>query len=373
MLFCERIQIKILILAQTPPPFHGQSIMQKIIVDVEWNWCKKRFIKLDLSNEINSVGKFKIIKLFKYCSVLNKLIKERFQGRIELVYYPPASPNKIAFYRDLLLIPFLKMIGGRLIFHFHSGGFDLLQKKLNFLELKLAKIIYHKPALAITLLPSLNQEVEWIKPERIVSIPNGIVDVFDQKRRKNNKDEFTILFVGNLIETKGVLDLIKAIILLKDNKSINLKIIGGWRDNIFMKIVSKVVDDNRLNDKIEFLGIKENEDKWKIFYESDIFCLPTYETEAMPITLIESMMFELPIITTNWRAIPDIVTDGEEGFLIPINTPQAIAEKIELLVNDKNMREQMGKKGREKFLKEYTIEKHLSRMEQAFKDVLADT
>lgn len=106
---------------------------------------------------------------------------------------------------------------------------------------------------------------------------------------------------------------------------------------------------------------------------ADIFCFPTYyPIENQPLVLLEAMLHSLPIISTNWRAIPDIITDGEEGFLVPINSPIDIAKKIELLSNDKDLREQMGKKGREKFLKEYTIEKHLARMEQAFKEVLAN-
>jgi len=164
---------------------------------------------------------------------------------------------------------------------------------------------------------------------------------------------------------------LKAIIFI--NSNVVLNILGAWHDEQIRKECISFIQSKSLEKFVKYVGVKYEEQKWFYYARANIFCLPTYETEAMPITLLEAMMFELPIITTNWRSIPDIVTDGEEGFLVPINSPKAIAEKIELLSNDKNLREQMGRKGREKFLKEYTIERHLSRMAQAFKEVLIDT
>lgn len=362
---------KVLLISQIPPPYHGQSIMQKYLSDAKWDWCNKKHIRLDFSENINEVGKFRIKKIYSLIKIVFKILLERINGRIDIVYYPPASPNKIAFYRDMFLLPFIRISSKEVIFHFHSGGFNLLPKKLNLLELIIAKIIYNKPTLAITLLLSLSKEVEWINPKRIINIPNGIVDVFDYQQKRNDNNYLSILFVGNLIEEKGILYLIEAINIIKsDSPIIKVNFIGGWRDKRLKELVETKILEENLSDIINVLGIKENDEKWNYFYTADIFCLPTYETEAMPVTLLEAMMFELPIITTNWRAIPDIVADGEEGFLVPIKSPEAIAEKIKILIKNPALCITMGKKGREKFLKEYTLEKHLEGMEIAFETLL---
>jgi len=360
---------KVLLLAQTPPPFHGQSIMQKYLVDDEWNWCKKEIIRLDFSENISIVGKFNISKLPKLINVILSLIKQRLINRIDIIYYPPSSPNKIPFYRDILLVPFIRIASKKVIFHFHSGGFNKLLDKLNSFEKKLAGLIYSNVDLAIVLLPSLKNEVEWIKPKKILSVPNGIEDCFEEpfNRIFNIDQNIKLLFVGNLKKEKGILDLLLAIKMLK---GVNLEVIGSWHNDYFKNECIKFIKDKCLEERVIFHGAKVDAEKWEIFKKADIFCLPTYETEAMPVTLIEAMMYKLPIITTNWRAIPDIVTDGVEGFLVPIKSANEIAAKIELLAKNKNLRDQMGEKGREKFLKEYTIENHLSKMEKAFKDLL---
>lgn len=339
--------------------------MQKLLVDAKWDWCDKRHIRLDFSDNINSVSKFKIIKIFILFRIMVQLLLVRCRGRIDVTYYPPAGPLKVPFYRDIVLLFIVKNISNKVVFHFHAGGFDQLNGRLNFIEKSIALKLYKEPDLAITLLPSLNNEIEWITPLRTVSIPNGIIDVYNTNTRKKNKLDITVLFVGNLVEKKGIEYLVQAYRLI-NNKKIKLKIIGGWRDFNLRKSIENEISKNRLNGRIEFLGVKEEEAKWKYFYEADIFCAPTFENEAQPLILIEAMMMELPIITTNWRSIPDIITDGKEGYLVPIRCSEAIAEKINILAENPYLRLEMGKNGREKYLKKFTLEKHLSNMESVF-------
>ncbi|GBD89456.1 putative glycosyltransferase EpsD [bacterium BMS3Abin04] len=82
------------------------------------------------------------------------------------------------------------------------------------------------------------------------------------------------------------------------------------------------------------------------------------------------MMFSLPIIATDWRGIPEIIEEGKNGFLVPVNDPDTTAEKIELLLKDSSLREIMGKKGREIFLEKFTLKKHLNKIEKVFKEII---
>lgn len=361
----------ILILAQTPPPFHGQSIMQNYLVNSSMPHFLKTHIRLELSEEIKDVGNKSLIKILKLISLILRLIIIRINKVFDIVYYPPAGPNKIPFYRDVLLLPFVKVLGKKKVFHFHAGGFNKLLEKLNPIEKIIAKRIYAHCDLAVVLLPSLVSEVEWIKPLRIISIPNGIQDTYSYNRAsiiENKSDEIRILFVGNLKIEKGIITLIESFGLIKNEAT--LDILGGWHNKSIREECLTIIHRNGLQDKIKFYGTETGKKKWQLFENADIFCLPTFENEAMPVTLLEAMMYELAIISTNWRGIPDIVTNGEEGFLVPIKSPESIAEKIKVLLNNPALRKQMGKKGREKFLREFTLDIHLAKMEQAFKETL---
>ena len=84
---------------------------------------------------------------------------------------------------------------------------------------------------------------------------------------------------------------------------------------------------------------------------------------------VEAMMFELPVVSTCWRGIPDIVEDGVTGFLTPIKDSAAVADRLALLLRDEQMRMSMGLKGRRRYLESFTIEKFVNQTESVVLEV----
>lgn len=87
-----------------------------------------------------------------------------------------------------------------------------------------------------------------------------------------------------------------------------------------------------------------------------------YHNECFSLVLLEAMEHGLPCISTTEGGIPGIVDDGKTGFLVPKHDVAALADKIQLLLNDSVLRSNMGKAGREKFEKEFTLEVFEKRM-----------
>ena len=81
-----------------------------------------------------------------------------------------------------------------------------------------------------------------------------------------------------------------------------------------------------------------------------------YHNECFPLVLLEAMMFSLPIISTSEGGIPDIVQNGETGFIVQKQNPEHLAEKILILINNPCKRKLMGVNGNEKFYKNYTLD-----------------
>lgn len=363
---------RVLVIAQTPPPFHGQSVMQQYLVDSKWDWCEKDFIRLDVSDDISNVGTFKIKKIVKLISIHKNLIKYRLRGKIDLIYYPPASPNRVPFYRDLLILPLARIISKKIIFHFHAGGFDKLYEKLNFVERRLANCIYKKPDASIVLLHFLKMDINWIKSKKVFVIPNGISlgqEGFDPSARK----KFEVLFVGNIQREKGPEDLLHAIYLLHQNEGISVrtKFLGGFRSEVYKQSIEKLISSLGIEHLVEFCGPITGKLKWKYYSEAKLFSLPTfYETEAMPVTFLEAMSAGLPVITTNWRANFDIIRENRNGLLVDINNPGQLANAIKTLLSHESLYQQVSENNRTDIL-HYTINRHLESMENAFKELLA--
>jgi glycosyltransferase involved in cell wall biosynthesis len=84
---------------------------------------------------------------------------------------------------------------------------------------------------------------------------------------------------------------------------------------------------------------------------------------------IEAMMFGLPVVATNWRGLPDIVVDGETGFLVPPKDAKSIAERLERLISDQDLRRIMGAAGRRRYEQNFTVEKFRNSMEEVLSAV----
>ncbi len=78
------------------------------------------------------------------------------------------------------------------------------------------------------------------------------------------------------------------------------------------------------------------------------------------------MSFRLPVVATRWRGIPEVVDDGVTGLLVPPKDPAALADRLEQLHSDPNLRTALGEAGREKFLREFTVGRYWQRMENIF-------
>lgn len=116
-----------------------------------------------------------------------------------------------------------------------------------------------------------------------------------------------------------------------------------------------------------FYGKKYNEDKKTFFENADIFIFPTLN-EAFGLVLLEAMQHHLPCVSTTEGGIPGIIDEDKTGFLVPKHDAETLAEKIQTLLSDADLRQRMGEAGREKFEKEFTLEVFEKRMAEILSD-----
>lgn len=156
-------------------------------------------------------------------------------------------------------------------------------------------------------------------------------------------DNVVITTVARLEPPKGLFVLLQAA-----SKVIHLfpkakfLIIG---DGTLRTLLEQKADELGLRDFLCFWGWQK--DVGRILAASDIFCLPSLR-EGLPISIAEAMTLEIPVVATNIDGIPEMVLDGITGFLVPPNDPDALADKLMLLLTESYKREQMGRLGRKR-------------------------
>jgi glycosyltransferase involved in cell wall biosynthesis len=287
--------------------------------------------------------------------------------------YPVAGPFLIPIIRDIIYLGFVRTLFDKIILEFSAAGISEYLESHSYFLRWVAKKIYNSDG-AFQKSKFNPADAKYFNAKQIYYIPNGIPDeastLHPIPRSKSLPVE--ILYIGIIRESKGVLILLEALAILRDRgKSVHGTFIGEFISNKAKRKIIKYISDNNLQTVVTLPGVKTGNDKWQYFMKSDIFCFPSfYENESFGIVIIEAMMFGLPVVSTDWRAIPGIVDNDVNGFLIPVKNPEALSEKLEILVENLELRNNMGKNGRKKFLNEYLLSIYLRRHEKAILEII---
>jgi glycosyltransferase involved in cell wall biosynthesis len=206
-----------------------------------------------------------------------------------------------------------------------------------------------------------------ISPEKITVIPNAIdtarfhpkVNGNDIRERWNLNSYPVIVYVGRLVQNKGLHNLIEAFAnVLKVITDAKLIIVGEEQKSEFIGggIMNELLTMSKrlnLDGSIKFVGKASAEDLPKIYAASDLFVLPSL-LEGFGMVLLEAMATEKPCIATIVGGIPEAVIHGKTGILVPKGDTAALSEAICTLLSDKSLAKRLGKAGRQRVEKNFT-------------------
>lgn len=194
--------------------------------------------------------------------------------------------------------------------------------------------------------------------DKIDIIRCGIAPDAFMRRFRNNSGMPMILAVGRLIEIKGFRYLLDACRILRDNgMNFTCVIVGDGEE---MDLLTKRSAALGVADVITFLGKQPQQRVFELLNEASIFVLPSIITdqggrEGIPVSLMEAMAMELPVISTRTSGIPELIEDNEEGLLVEHSNAANLAAAMEYLLRSISERERMGKQARKKVIREFNI------------------
>jgi len=199
------------------------------------------------------------------------------------------------------------------------------------------------------------EDQNLVKHEQAVIIRGSGVDPDIYVPGEDSTDIPQVILVARMLWDKGVREFVQAAKLLLEKGVLVRFILIGETDSENPAAISieqlKIWQDEK---SIEWWGRRS--DIPEILQQSTIACLPSYR-EGMPKFLLEAASAGLPLVTTDVPGCREIVINGENGYLVPTRSPEALADAIEKLLNDKTLRREMGRKGRALVEREFGIEK----------------
>lgn len=300
-----------------------------------------------------------LISLFK---LFAKLISDR---QIKIVHIHGASYG--SFYRKFVVFWVSKyLFGKKVIYHMHGGGFQIFFNKSNSISKKLIKFLFAKSDTVICLSQSwIKYYGENFKTKVLVELPN-IIDYPVKGSFSSNGDIITFLFLGLICKEKGIFDLVDVIAKNKAKYQSRIKLkIGG---NGEVKRLQEMIKENHIEEIVDFLGWITSDKKAIVLNDCSIYILPSYH-EGLPISILESMSYGKPVISTRVGGIPEIVKDRENGLLINPGDLTQIQQSLDFFIDNPDL---IGKYGTvsEQIVQKYLPHSVLNKLEMIYKSVL---
>ena len=356
----------IMFIAPLPPPVHGSAVVSQQIKQSQTinNTFQCDWINLSTSRSMDEIGKTTIKKPFRLIVSLFKVFTHLMTRHYDLCYLA-ITCHGIGFLKDTPFVLLCKLFGKKVIIHQHNKG---MSKDIDRWPYKWLIPLCYKNAKVILLSWHLYPDIEKIVPiENVMICPNGImvdnISLNDNKKEDSN-DVPRLLFLSNLIESKGVLVLLDALKILSDRGySFQCDFVGGETKEIDTKRFVEEVNKRQLNHFVFYQGRKYGKEKYKAFEMSDIFVFPTfYDNETFGLVNLEAMAHRLPIVTTDEGGIPDVVIDGKNGLISKRKDSESLANCISCLLDDEMLRQKMGETGFKMLMEKFTEVKFEQRM-----------
>jgi glycosyltransferase involved in cell wall biosynthesis len=361
----------VLLVGQTPPPYHGQAVVTAMLFENNWRDLKVARLRMSYSDSIDHVGKFGIGKVIHLFALVIKTWWLALTKQPRVLYYLPASANKVPVIRDIIYLGAVRWLFKKTVFHYHAGGLPEYIGEAGLFG-KLATRAYSNADVSVEICRTDHSPGREFQANNTVVIPNG-VDVGKCQRTRQEEEKIRILFLGALSEGKGAIDIIQSAKVLRERGChLTFQMVGAWASDDFKNRALGLIDEAGLTDIFEFSGVLKGDAKWQAYADADVFFFPShYQSENFPLVLIEALAYGLPVVSTNWRGIPQLVGDSNAAILCEINAPEQYADALEEVAKHPDRREQMGRAAQQHYETCYTREKFLARMEEVFRSLLA--
>ena len=272
-------------------------------------------------------------KLLVLCkAILQFLYWMLFHPEIKIVHVQGSVGA--SFWRKAIFIYIAKFFHKKVVWHMHAGRFAVFYQQHRYAVRK----VVNKSDVIIALSEYWKEYFKNEFPTKRVEIIKNVISA--PRVHKQQTGYFTLLFLGLLGKNKGIYDLLECIRDHKVEFQGKLKLYIGGNGEI--EHVKQLIKEYGIADIVIFEGWVSGDKKIELLNKSDAYILPSYK-EGLPISILEAMSYGMPIISTPVGGIPEIVSNGENGYLVEPGNKEDIYIAIISLLNDSDLRNRMGR------------------------------
>lgn len=369
------------VIGPLPPPPTGQSVAMEMLCEgLRRRGIVYREIDIGEDDVLRPDGSFSLGRLRSLLRPFLSGVALLFRPRHTVYLTIAQSWN--GFLRDLFFTLFAYRGRHRLVFHIHGGNYDSFYRAQSEGRKQLIRWLLGRADRILILAESLRPMFSFM-PEldtKIRVVPNGIpppprpLPEGPQHLPRSPDEPLRLLYLSNLIVAKGYLDLLEAVRMLKEQGIPVIAtfcgrfLLGGGEDRYRTTAEAKAdffhrVESYGLKETVRYLGVISGEEKDEELRQAHFLLLPTaYNNEGQPICIIEAMAYGCVPLSTEYRAIPELLAYGEAGAFIRHGKPESIVERIQEFLADPARYSRMSARAQERYRRHFTEEAHLQRI-----------
>ena len=398
--------MKLLVFAHTPPPHHGQSYMVQLMLAGFGGDAREKksgaanpygiecyHVNARFSRSLSDVGEFqggKILLILWFCL---QAIWLRFRYGVNNFYYVPAPGKRVALYRDWLVMFLCRPFFKNVILHWHAAGLGKWLETKTIVTYRAATYRLFKPVDLSLVLSRYNfADAEKLLSHRVSIVHNGIPDPcrdFETVLRPHRRARFEqrqqifsgnysgepvtvkILFLAHCTREKGLFAALDGVLAANRELAarklplrLQLTVAGNFVTYDEQTEFAQRQKNPEVAATVQLAGFVSGERKSTLLREADLFLFPTrYLGENQPVNLIEAMAHGLPIVTTRWRSLPEMLPSEYPGLVSGQDADEIAATILKVLAV------KSGELARDHFLANFTIERHLASLAAALHGV----
>jgi glycosyltransferase involved in cell wall biosynthesis len=268
-----------------------------------------------------------------------------------------------SYWRDIVFLALAKVMRRKVVYQVHGGALPGEFFGGNrVLTALLRRVLSWPDAVVLLALSEMAAYGDFAPRARLVHIANAVsageTDLRAERYSANRP--LRIVYLGRLAAEKGVFDTIEAVRILRDRGiAVHLTIAGSGPAR---GEITRVIETHRLADRARLQEAVFDSAKQQLWREADVLAFPTYHREGLPYALLEAMAGGAVPVISPVGAIPDVVHDGVHGLFVPAHEPQAVANALERLANDRQLLHRLALAARARVVEYYSV----ARMAQEF-------
>jgi glycosyltransferase involved in cell wall biosynthesis len=319
--------------------------------------------RFDLRRLESRGGGHVVFSLVFVALAVGRILLEGARGRLAVVHLNLAERGSV--YRKAALLGTTKLAGGRVLLHLHAAQLVQSHATTGRFGKALLRWMFRSADQCVVLGDVWRRWVVdtfGVPPNRIGVIYNGVPATVSKPRTASRDGRFRLLFVGNLLERKGVNDLLHALASPGITaRGVILTMAGGGPVDTYREIATRL----GISDRVAFTGWVSQDDARSLMVNADALILPAYD-EGLPLVILEALASRTPVICTPVGSIPEVLEDRRTALFVAPGSQAEIAAAILALADKPELGSELAEAGKLLYERLFTMEAFANSVESLY-------